>query len=649
MRLSSQLIIGLSLGFLLLLLGLQGIYLVNARNYLQEQLGSHAQDSATSLSLLLADPLAANDMVLVEVSLSAVFDRGYFRRIAVLAANHQILLQKELPPAPPGVPAWFARVFPLDAPSAEALVSKGWLQLGRVVVTSHPNFAYLQLWNTTWESFAWMFGLYLVAMALLLLFLRTVLRPLQGIERVARAIAARDFQTVSERPRARELASVVRAMNAMSRKIRDALEAHVSEARRLRREAYSDELTGVDNRRAFEEQLRVRIDGAIDPQPGALYLFELTEFKQFNTRAGYKAGDEILRVLGKALLELFPEGHQVVRARLGGATFGILAATTGRDEATRVGSEIKRALELVLREEQVAEALTLRIGGAYFESHLSQSQLMSKADLAMLQSGERPSEAFLLLDCGDDERDEQGSQYWKTLIVAALEEQRLALVGQPVFSLPGKQRIQFEVMGRLRSSTGELISAARFMPMAARHNLTTSIDRKLIETVLAALAPGQRLAGQVAVNLAVRSLQDAAFLAWFESAMRGAGRLANQIVFEVAEFALVRDLAAVERFAALARVYGAGLAVDNFGLHRQAFEYLLRLKPAYIKLDRGCLHQLREDPQQRFFVSSVVHIAKTLDIEVLALGVEDEATVSELASLGVNGYQGFIAGPPQEV
>ncbi len=649
MRLSRQLLFGLSLGFLLLLLGLQWIYLGNARNYLQQQLGSHAQDSATSLSLLLADPLATHDNVLAEVSVNAVFDRGYFRRVSVLSANSEVLVQKELSPAPPGVPAWFVRIFPLEAPSAEALISKGWQQLGRVIVVSHPNFAYLQLWHNTWESFAWMLGLYALAIALLLAFLRALLRPLHGIERVAHAIAARDFQTVTEKPRAPELASVVRAMNAMSRKLRDALDAHVNEARRLRRQAYNDELTGVDNRRAFEEQLRTRLDGTTDPQPGALVMFELTEFKQFNARAGYKAGDEILRVLGKALLELFPEGHQVVRARLGGATFGILATVAGRDDALRVGSELKRALELVLREEQVAEALNLRIGGAYFESHLSQSQLMSKADLAMLQSGDRPSETFLLLDCGDDERDEQGSRYWKTLISEALEQQRLALVAQPVFSLPGRQRFQFEVMGRLRSTTGELISAARFLPMAARHNLTTLFDRKLIEAVLAALAPGGRLTGQVAVNLAVRSVQDAAFLAWFETALRDAGRLANQLVFEIAEFAIVRDLAAVERFAALARMYGAGVAVDNFGLHRQAFDYLLRLKPAYIKLDRGCLHQLKEDAQQRFFVSSVVHIAKTLDIEVLALGVEDETTLGELAALGASGYQGFIAGPPQEV
>jgi len=649
MRLSRQLVLGVSIGFLLLLLGLEGIYLGNARSYLQQQLGSHAQDSATSLSLLLAEPLAAKDPVLTEVSVMAVFDRGYFRSIRVISANGETLVEKNLPPAPPGVPEWFVRWLPLEAPSAEALISRGWAQLGRVLVVSHPNFAYLQLWNTTIASLGWLLGLYLVAIIVLLFFVRALLRPLNSIERVARAIADRDFQTVVDKPRAPELASVVRAINTMSRKIRAAIEAHVGEARRLRREAYADELTGVDNRRAFEEQIQSRLDAGGEAHAGALFMFELTEFKQFNANAGFKAGDEILRQVGKTMLELLPENRNLVRARIGGATFAVISALNRREEAELIGSEMQRALQLLLREQGVDQALGLRIGGAFFEAQPSHSQLLAKADLAMLQSGERGGDAFLLLDCGTDEIDEQGSQYWKNLIHNALENNQLALVGQPVFSLPQRQRVQFEIMGRVRAANGELISAARFMPMATRHNLVTLFDRKLVETVLNALRQGQRLQGQCAVNLSVRSMQDLAFLDWLDQALRSAGALSRQIVFECAEFAVVRDLAAVERFANTARRFGAGFAVDNFGLHRQAFDYLLRLKPDYLKLDRSCLENAVANAQKRFFLSSVMHIAQALDIEVFALGVEDENALALLAELGVHGYQGYIAGPPQEI
>ena len=136
MTLFRQLFVGASLLFLLVLAGVEVIYLSNARFYLQEELESHSQDGATSLSLWLATVKPFDDPALIETVVNTAFDRGYYQSIRVVSVSGTTLVDKELPTAQGAVPAWFTRLFPLHPPSAEALISVGWRQLGRVYLSA---------------------------------------------------------------------------------------------------------------------------------------------------------------------------------------------------------------------------------------------------------------------------------------------------------------------------------------------------------------------------------------------------------------------------------------------------------------------------------------------------------------------------------
>jgi hypothetical protein len=117
-----------------------------SRSYGERQLGSQAQEAATGLAKALEAGI--EDRVMTDTLTTVVFDRGYFGSISVVASNGRMLAYKELPPAVHGVPAWFLHAVALEPPASEALVTRQWRQLGRVIVKSHPAFAYLQLWHT---------------------------------------------------------------------------------------------------------------------------------------------------------------------------------------------------------------------------------------------------------------------------------------------------------------------------------------------------------------------------------------------------------------------------------------------------------------------------------------------------------------------
>ncbi len=643
--LRQQLLAGVSVWFLLLLIGLETIHVAAARRIMQEQLESHAQDAATSLGLSLGALLARGDLGLAETVINPVFDRGYYQRIELISIEGRVLLDKTLPAMVLGVPEWFATLLPLEAPTADSLVTAGWKQIGSVRVTSHPRFAYRQLWRTAWGTLAWLAGLYCAALAAVFAFLKGVLRPLESIERVAVAIGNRDFTAVAEAPRARELRHVAATINSLSVKVRQAIEAEGARAESLRREAYQDSLTGLLNRRGFIAQFEARMRDAGDVFRGALVLLQFHDFAAFNREAGYTQGDALLESVA-AVVAARSEAGGGPSARWSGAAFAIALANASREEAGIFAHELARAVYAVLAEAGYAARVSYNVGVATFESASPPplGQLLAAADGAVARAAAR---GIGLVDLGaaDSATATLGSSAWRVRLEQALSSGRFELCIQPVLGLPGRELIQHEIMARLIDEDGQSVAAADFFPMAVRHGMAARIDRLILERVIDRLARTPQ-AGEIAVNVSPLSVADADFLAWLEPRLVAAPAVARRMVFELSESGSARDRDSVLAFAAMLRHAGARFALDNFGLHRESLHLMRALLPAYVKLSRAHTGVLREDEASRFFVASLVRLGAPLDIRVIAQGVENDDVLPILSSAGVAGFQGYLVGPP---
>lgn len=649
MTLFKQLFAGTSIAFLVVLAATEGIYVKNAHKFLQEQLVSHSQDAATSLGMVLPASMADGDLIRAEVTVNAMFDRGYYQSIRILDTKGETLLLKTLAPAPAGVPQWFVKALPLEAPFAESLISKGWQQMGRVVVSSHPNFAYKQLWRTLLEATLGLAVMYLLALLALHHFLSRILRPLHDIEAVAHAISERDFQQVGLLPRTRELRSVVNAINSMSAKLRAIIDDEVRRANRCRDESNKDLLTGLDNRRGFELLMQFLLDDS-DLRSGVMYLLQIANFQQFNDSNGFQEGDALLKALGDALVSV-RSGQHLLRARLNGPIFAVVAFNVSRESAVSLGDELSAALSAVVDARIDQTGLLFGCGGAYFaDKKVTLSALLAQCDLAMLQSQASGHSLNVLQDlAGDDDEESKGSQFWKKLILDALQAERLVLLSQSVMGVKDSRQMQVEVVGRLKNSQDEMISAGQFIPMANRHGLTPMLDLTVLRKLIGTLKGTPVAREQVAINLSIHSIHDRHMLDGLMALLRDNPAVSRRLVFEFTEFGVVHDLDGIEQFVADIRKLGAEFAVDNFGLHHSAFEYLQKLKPAYVKLSPVYLSELQSNHENQFFVSSVVRITHSLEIKVIALGVEDAGILTLLQQLGVDGYQGYVSGALQEL
>ena len=648
MTLLRQIFWTVSLLFLLLLVTLEASYVRHAREYLQEQLTSHAQDVATSLGMVLPTSLAQHDTIRLETTVNAVFDRGFYRTIRVVDVQGQTLLLRELPATPPDVPAWFTRLVKLDAPAAQSLISHGWSQLGRVIVVSHPNFAYQQLWHTTVATTGWTACFYVVALLLLRAFLSAILRPLSDIEGVAHEIGERRFPLIERMPWAPELLSVVQAINTLSGKMRDILAREVASAEHFRLEAYQDPLTGLGNRRSFLQQLdTVRRERA--DQPAALYLIQIQGLGTLNANQGRSDGDQRLLEVGN-LLKGLNLGDQGCVCRLGGSTFAILAWNLQEEASQRLGQQLTQLLGQL----DLAATLELGVGALYLAPHRTCdiSYLLGDADSAARQALTQPNGINLVWRHHDPSAlIPHGAESWQGFIVRALEQQRIQLWAQPVLSLDEPTRcLHREITGALLNDDGTTVTAREFVPMAIRQGVMACVDRTLLNVLFEHLEKLPDLSGAtLAVNLSAHSLVDSTFVEELLARLAEHPALASRLVFELAEFGVVHHRPQVSRLVEALRAQGSRFAIDNFGFHSSAFQYLQALRPSYIKLSQDYINDLENSLENQFFIASVVRVARPLEILTLACGVESASRLELLRHLGVDGAQGFALAPPQRI
>jgi EAL domain-containing protein (putative c-di-GMP-specific phosphodiesterase class I)/GGDEF domain-containing protein len=626
--------------FLMALIGVEAIHLRSAQGSLQQQLESLAQDAATSLGLSLGVLLRGGDPALAETVINPAFDRGHYERIEYLSVSGERIVSRQLPVREGNYPAWFAEAFRLHAPTAESLVSAGWNQAGRVRVTVHPRFAYEQLWRTARDTGVLLLIIYVAALLVLRLVLRGVLHPLAAVEKAAQAISARRFVHLRLRPRTRELARVVEAMNSLSLKVSEALDAEARRAERLQVAAYQDAVTGLPNALGFTARFETRYEGEEEAFGGVLALVDLIDLGAINREIGAEQCDALLR----DLLYLMDDTATQAGGSAGrwGGALTVLALPQLRAGAAR---EALTALRARVRAALVASGLAAHdrvyCGGVEAAGGRPGLQALVRGAQDALRKARESADGVVVLEAdpaagaGPDDRAEA--------VREALGARRLRLVGQSAYRMSDHRTLHTELMARLDDAAGHEMLAARFMPFVIAQGLAEDFDRAVIEKTLREAGRGEE---RISINVSARSTELPAFLAWLAQQLARNRALAARLTFEIPEHGLVRNVEAAAEFARMVARAGAAFAIDHFGVHRDCLALMQRLHPAYVKLAGAQVRRAITDAGAHSFAESLVRTARQLDIPVFAHHVEDEATFQAIASIGFSGYQGNLGGGP---
>ena len=421
-----------------------------------------------------------------------------------------------------------------------------------------------------------------------------------------------------------------------------------------------DALTGLFNRRRFEEELDRALAAAERyGRRGAILVLDLDGFKYVNDTLGHPVGDELIARLAGTLRSELRESDVI--ARLGGDEFGVILPEADDAEAGAVASKLLRAVarDGVVADSSRSARVTASIGLAPFDGAdgLSPEELLVEADIAMYDAKEAGRN-----QAARSEREAAGPGRhvsrlsWLERIRHALAEDRFELHAQPIVALAaapdGEEPIPaFELLLRMRSDSGELVPPATFLPIAERFDLIGAIDRWVVARAVA-LVRGEHEAGRpvtLSVNLSGRTMGDADFAGWLEQLLTETPVPPQRLIVEITETAAIVNLERARALADALRRLGCLLALDDFGAGFASFAYLKHLRFDVLKIDGEFVRGLRDNPTDRLVVEAVVGIARGLGTPSLAEFVTDADTLEAVRALGVDYAQGFHLGRPRPV
>jgi diguanylate cyclase (GGDEF)-like protein len=539
----------------------------------------------------------------------------------------------------------------LRTPVGSADVASGWNQAGSILIKSHPGFAYNSLWDdalnvTSWFAICALFVLFAGSLGL-----RILLKPLVLVERQADALCRKEYRIQEPLPWTRDFRRVVEAMNRMTNKVKEMFDEQVVQAEGLRERAYHDSLTGLGNRRYFESQLAGRLEHPDTEAKGIVILVRIHELDNINRLKGFDAGDTLLKRIAEMLREAAGTYPNAVLARLTGGDFGIFCPNVSEWDAELIAKNVAEGLGRVAAEQISITNNIGNVGATAYNTVTTVSRLLSDADLALgsaMQKG--ANEWDIRFISAESNSMPLGQHQWQEILVTSLREKRIGLVFQPVIdSSPDRKLMHLEVLSRLIREDGTLLNAGVFMPLAERLKLTSTIDRLVIEA--ASRIDCRKLeTPKIAINLSPSSLDDSNFIQWIFPFLRSLSSTAPRFAFEFSEYAAVQHLARVKEFSTNIRESGHSLGFDHYGQSFSKLGYLQSLRPEYVKIDRAYTRELKdEDSDSRFYIGSLCSVAHSIDIAVIAEGVESEQQLRALKELNIDGVQGYYIGTPRSL
>lgn len=409
-----------------------------------------------------------------------------------------------------------------------------------------------------------------------------------------------------------------------------------------------DALTGQYNRHRFNEELaRMKAEARRGGTRLALLLFDLDGFKHINADYGQRAGDALLlRVANEVASQV---RRNEIFARLGGDDFAILAPEADDSVLQALAERVTRAVSQAHAEfEGQRLRMTCSCGIALFPDHAHTAQdLVARADAAMNAAKEAGKNTWRFYQASDAKLAAATPLSPDARVLHALEQGLLELHYQGIYSTRQRTLRHYEVLLRVRDpdSADATALTGEFIAMAEKCGRILEVDRWVLRHAIRELAADAEIPA-LAVNISGRSLDDVSLPAYIENELRHAGVTASRLLVELTETAAVTDLHDARRFIEALQRLGCGVCLDDFGTGFSSFAYLKHLQVDAIKIDGLFIRDLPKDQENQLFVRAIVALARGLHQTTIAECVEDEASLTILASLGVDYVQGFHLGAP---
>ncbi len=641
MTLFKQIALLVSLAFMLL----ASIILLNdfsrTGQFLQGQLQTSARDMATTLGIAISNMPEGNDQASLEVLFNSVFDSGYYTKIELIGADGKVIHEKSQKIQLDDVPDWFVNMVPLTSAQGSTQVMKGWTQLGELNLSLHPGFAYSGLYDTLMSTLIWFVALLVISILVLWLVLHYLLQPLQQVREQADAIHRNQFVQQQRLPATVELKSVVKAMNRMVAKVQGVFTDQQQTLARYQELLYHDKLTGLGNRRYLLDHLQQALSEQSSFH-GCLGIIKIINFDQLRERLGYETSDNMAKIIAELMVVKQAVYEAEKTARLSDDEFAFLLAA---DE-----NSASEFLESIFTRFRNNPALTEVLTDSYLVAGVSPlttgqniGKLLSEIDYSLTQavnegpySIERNISTNLTLP--------QGKMQWRAWLDDIIHSERLFLVGQLAIDKDVKT-VQKELFIRTRNQQDQIVPASAFMPMASSLGMALEIDKALFRLVRENLETDSSI--PLALNLSVAFFEKADAHEEFSQLLLDCQNRQKQLCIEASHHVLLQHAEMCSQVSERVRRHNHQFGIDNLDLS-QSLQLLQSAEFDYVKINATTIKEMNASDMSASY-QALKTMTDTLDIRIIAVGVDSQEVFDELQALGIDVMQGNFLNEPQLV
>ena len=407
--------------------------------------------------------------------------------------------------------------------------------------------------------------------------------------------------------------------------------------------ALQDTLTGLPNRRRFEQELKAAI--AAPPRSDgthAVLLLDLNGFKHVNDVYGHGAGDEVLINVGMRLLRAVRDGDLVVR--YGGDEFAILARQlAGAEEATSIALRIIKEFDQPITIGALRHQIGVGVGIALIpQDSRDDAEILRKADIALYRAKVEPGSALRFFDAEMDvhirERD-----LIELELRGAIDTGAVYPCYQPLIDLRTSRIAGFEALARWTHPALGDLPPDRFIPIAESCGMITALTESLLRQAAGAACQWPEDVS-LSFNISASQLKDHTLPDRILALLREAGLSPRRLEIELTEAALVSHLEGAREVLGALRDAGVRIALDDFGTGYSSLYHLRNFRVDKIKIDRSFIDNMEREPEAAPLLGALMGLGHGLGLTVTAEGVEKPAQAKALLELGCEQAQGYLYG-----
>ncbi|MFM8260272.1 MAG: putative bifunctional diguanylate cyclase/phosphodiesterase [Vulcanococcus sp.] len=417
-------------------------------------------------------------------------------------------------------------------------------------------------------------------------------------------------------------------------------------------QARHDPLTDLPNRLLVLERLNALLENAAEGKTtrSAVLFIDIDRFKWLNDAHGHAAGDELLMHVGRTLQRSVRQGDLV--GRFSGDEFIVITAESSQDGACELARRIITAIRQPIQVAGTELSHSASVGISFTEPGQTASTVIENADMAMYRAKAMGRGQFALFDPSLREEARDRLALEESLRMAVNDRQIQAFL-QPIVRLADGELLGFEALARWQHPQLGLLAPATFISAAEENGLIEEIDLGVLEQACQAMAQWQHHTGRkglrLSVNVSARTLGASDLIDRLQPLLLRTQIQPGTLLLEITETALVQDIPSITSTIADLQQLGLKLAIDDFGTGYSSLLYLKRFPVGVLKIDRSFVADLGRDPEDEAIAQAIISLGHSLNVEVVAEGVETEEQERILLELGCSLGQGYRYGQPEPI